>query len=116
MRSGKTHLVFSGPMFGQVPDLAVAPKGALLVTSRNLGIGRDKWEQKLTIVYRKPEFLIAGVTYDSFDGLDTKNTHRCDVNLLTGTSIRDGKTTKGAPRTMRVADWGEDTQLPECRF
>lgn len=112
----KPKLVFAGSAWGQQPTLSVGSQGSLVVSSENIGIGRSRWEQKLTIVYRSKEFLVAGVTYDTRDTIDLKDVHHCDVNLLSGTAVRDGKSVRGTPRTLRVADWSDDTMPKECRF
>ena len=68
----KKGIVFAGPMWGQLPSLDVNGKGSLVVKSTNTGIGRTKWEQSLTVVYRDKDFVIAGITYLTYDGLDPK--------------------------------------------
>lgn len=74
----KPNLVFAGDMGGQQPTLSIGSQGSLVVSSENIGIGRNRWEQKLTVVYRNKDFLIAGVTYDTRDTIDLKDVHHCD--------------------------------------
>jgi hypothetical protein len=112
----KKDFAFAGAIWGQMPSLSVGAKGSLVVTSGNSGVGRNHWEQKVTIVRRNNDFIVAGVTLDSFDTLDPKASHHCDVNMLSGTAIRDDRTTKGPPRPLRVADWSDEALPRECRF
>lgn len=69
---------------GQRPDVDVALNGSVRLTSRNDSIGRDRWEQTLTIAYRGDAYMVAGFTYTYRDTLNPENTVRCDLNLLTG--------------------------------
>ncbi|MBV1868588.1 MAG: hypothetical protein KUG69_11895 [Marinosulfonomonas sp.] len=72
---------------GQIPELRVSESGSLLVNSMNIGIGRNKWQQTLTIAWRDGAFVLAGFTYDWYDGTNMQNQGSCDVNLLTGKGI-----------------------------
>ena len=112
----KTNFVWKGSMWGTLPDLAATDRGSLIVRSRNLAIGRDKWEQALTIAWRDGDFRVVGVTYSSHDGLDPKAGGSCDLNLVTGKGSRDGKPVATAARATKVADWTDDSLPAECRF
>lgn len=57
------------------------------VISQNYGIGRNRWEQTLTLAYREGAFVLAGFTYNWYDSLDLENSGTCDVNLLTGKGV-----------------------------
>lgn len=76
---------------GQQPKLMLTDHGALQVVSMNAAIGRNRWEQTLTLAYRNGVFVLAGFTYNWYDTLDLENSGTCDVNLLTG----KGERTKG---------------------
>jgi hypothetical protein len=112
----KKNFVWSGAMWGTLPSLSQNGKGSLIVKSENTGIGRNKWEQALTVAWRNNEFLVVGVTYHSFDGLDPKAGGSCDLNLVTGKGTRSGKPVTFAPKPMKVADWSDDSLPKECRF
>lgn len=108
--------VFMGAMWGTTPSLAVNDRGSLIVTSRNDSIGRNRWEQTLTVVWRNGEFLVVGVTRAERDTLDLKAGGKCDINLSTGKGTRNGKAVSVAARPVRVADWSDDSLPRECRF
>jgi len=107
-------IVWRGGMYGQEPWLEVNEHGSLKIYSENSAIGRDRWEQILTIAYRGGEFLIAGYTFSYYDTLDPDAAGQCDVNLLTGKGVHNDKTFKTKLPKTRVADWRMDTSPPEC--
>ncbi|WP_156510570.1 hypothetical protein [Labrenzia sp. OB1] len=107
-------IVWRGGMYGQEPWMEVSEHGSLKIYSENSAIGRNRWEQVLTIAYRGGVFVIAGYTYSHYDTLDPDASGQCDVNLLTGKGIQDGKTFRTALKTVAVADWTMDTRPPEC--
>ena len=91
----KKSVVFSGAMWGQLPSLEVSGKGSLLIKSENDFVGKDRWTQVLTVVYRNKEFLIGGIAYTARDTLDPKGGGACDLNLLSGKGVRAGKPISG---------------------
>lgn len=112
----KKNVAFSGGMWGQLPSLETNGKGSLLIKSANDSIGRDRWSQTLTIVYRNKQFLIGGIAYEARDTLDPKAGGSCDLNLLTGKGVRNGKPVDGKSAPIRLADWSDDKLPKECRF
>jgi hypothetical protein len=112
----KTGAAWIGTMWGTLPGIEVNPKGSLLLKSGNGAVGRSRWTQTLTIVYRNGEFLVAGLTFDSRDTLDPKAGGHCDLNLLTGQGIRNGKPIKVAVIQIRLADWSDDSRPKECEL
>lgn len=78
-------------MFGQEPFVSTRENGSLLITSQNSSIGRNRWEQGLTVVYRENRFIVAGFTYNYYDTLDPDAGGSCDLNLLTGQGTVDDK-------------------------
>lgn len=112
----KAGIAFSGGMWGQLPSLETNGKGSLLVKSMNDSVGRDRWSQTLTIVYRDKQFLIGGISYTARDTLDPKAGGTCELNLLTGKGLRNGKPVQGKPAPIRLADWADDKLPKECSF
>ena len=95
---------------GQVMGLQGSSKGSLIV---NFGCGgcRNDVETKLTIVYRKGEFWIAGFNYD----WETQDwgTGSCDINFLTGRGnwsreLARSKPIKAKFARIKLADWSDD--------
>ncbi|WP_298820306.1 hypothetical protein [uncultured Roseibium sp.] len=99
---------------GQEPWIETTEKGALKVYSENSSIGRNRWEQILTIAYRNGRFLVAGYTYTYYDTLDPESNGICDVNLLTGKGELNDKTFRTSLKALPVEEWTMDTRPPEC--
>jgi hypothetical protein len=112
----KKNAAWSGAMWGTRPSLEVSGKGSLLIKSGNEAIGRGRWTQTLTVVYRDKDFVVAGVTRDERDTLDLKAGGSCDLNLLTGKGKRDGKPVETKFPAMKLADWSDEKLPKECRF
>ena len=114
-------IVSVGMMAGNLPSLSVAKNGALLIWSGNDAIGRDHWEQTLTVVYRNGQFLLAGFTFSSYDTINPKLGGNCDLNLLTGHGVRNGKRVKFDLKPKPLQDWNEDSlaqrlQVQACKL
>lgn len=107
-------IVWRGGMYGQEPWLEANEHGSLKIYSENSAIGRDRWEQILTIAYRNGAFVVAGYTLSYYDTLDPDAAGKCDVNLLTGKGVHNDKTFKTKLPATAVADWTMDTRPPEC--
>ncbi|NLS20845.1 hypothetical protein HGP16_30520 [Rhizobium sp. P40RR-XXII] len=103
-----------GGTVGQEPSISALPNGSIAIVSQNDAIGRDRWQQTLTLAYRSNNFVVAGYTYDSFDTLEPDNSHSCDYNVLTGKVTKDGKTLKAEARTVSIQDWQDDFGQKAC--
>lgn len=121
-------IAFNGTWFGQAPSLEQAENGSLLLRAEQIGIGRTPWSLTLTIVHRTEGFLIAGLTYRTYDRLFA-GTFSCDVNILTGDWITFAETPHSDVTVLEpfyqaedrgqiegarllLADWTLDTPLP----
>ncbi len=99
---------------GQEPWLELTDHGSLLVGSQNSAIGRNRWEQVITLAYRDDALHVAGYTFHWYDTLNLDDTGTCDLNLLSG----KGEITLGqndTPKTIRlttkshpVTEWPND--------
>ncbi|KAF2992423.1 hypothetical protein OGR47_11245 [Methylocystis sp. MJC1] len=112
----KKSVAWSGGMWGTRPSLETSAKGSLLIKSENTGVGRDRWTQTLTVVYRNKDFVVAGLTRESYDTLDPKAVHSCDLNFLSGKGKRDGKAIEVKTPAKKLADWSDDAPAKECVF
>ncbi len=112
----KKAAAWSGGIWGSRPSLESTAKGSLLIKSENTGIGRNKWTQTLTVVYRSGEFIVAGLTRDAYDSLDSNSGHSCDLNFLSGKGKRDGKAVDVKLPAKKLADWSDDALPKECVF
>jgi hypothetical protein len=112
----KPDLVFNGAMAGQQASLEAGRGGSLRVLSLNEGIGRNKWTQTLTIAFRNGRFVVAGLTYVTYDTLaldDPTSNYTCDVNFLTGRALRNGKPHAGKVSPVTLADF-DPADLPKA--
>ncbi len=110
-------IAWVGGLYGQLPMLARAPNGSILLTSMNASVGRDRWELTLTIAYRSGAYRIAGYTYHWRDTLNPDAFGSCDLNLLTGRGTLTTPNQKNKPvRTVlsapRVEEWSAYAPLP----
>ncbi len=91
-------------------------KGSLIVMSGCGGCSND-YATTLTIVYRRGDFLIGGVTYD----WDTRSgMGHCDINFLTGKGVKSRGLTKGKPFKVKItpvklAEWSPERRPKSCR-
>ncbi|WP_438749062.1 hypothetical protein [Pararhizobium sp. O133] len=102
-------------MAGQVPSITALPNGSILITSHNDAVGRDRWEQKLTVAYRNFDFVVAGYTYTSYDTLDPDNMSDCDFNVLTGKGKSNGRSVAVTGRLVFLKDWNDDVGQTACQ-
>ncbi|GAB2206369.1 hypothetical protein ROS1_31850 [Roseibium sp. ROS1] len=107
-------MVWRGGMYGQEPWMEANEHGSLKIYSENSAVGRNRWEQVLTVAYRNGVFRVAGYTYSYYDTLDPDANGQCDVNLLTGKGVLNGKNFKTSLGALPVQDWTMDTRPPEC--
>ena len=107
--------VWGGAMYGTHPRLEVTGRGALRVHSQNDSIGRNRWSQVLTVLWREGRFVVGGFTYEALDTLDLDFEYACDVNLMTGKGVFNGRSFRSQVRAKAVQDWGGlDTAPQPC--
>jgi hypothetical protein len=112
----KKNAAWSGAMWGARPSLETNAKGSLLIKSENTGIGRNRWSQTLTVVYRNKEFIVAGLTREAYDTLDPNASHSCDLNFLSGKGKKDGKPVDVKQGAKKLAEWSDEALPKECAF
>ncbi|MDR2882046.1 MAG: hypothetical protein LBV29_09155 [Azoarcus sp.] len=88
------------------PDASITPKGALVLQFGN-DMGRDRWSKKYTILSRQGQLLVAGYTYNERDALQRGKGYRCDINLLTGSGVREGKSVQFPAGGVALNIWTE---------
>lgn len=69
------------------PRLGRNAAGSLTVTSENIAIGRNRWEQTLTLAWRDDAVRVVGYDYVHYDTLDLENSGSCSLNLLSGRGV-----------------------------
>lgn len=102
-------------MAARAPSITALENGSILITTHNDSVGRDRWEQKLTVAYRNFDFVVAGYTYTSYDTLDPDNTTDCDFNVLTGKGKLNGKPVAVAGKLIFLKDWNDETGQKSCQ-
>ena len=112
----KKAVAFHGAMGGMGASISGNGGHSFAVHSENIGVGRNKWEKKITIGERDGGFAVIGFTYKSFDGLDPKAGGSCDLNLGTGRGKRNGKDVSFSPAPIKLADWSDERTPKECKF
>ncbi|WEX78626.1 hypothetical protein PYH37_003532 [Sinorhizobium numidicum] len=101
-------------LYGQAPSITGLSNGSIQITSHNDAIGRERWEQKLTIAFRKSDFVVAGYTYSSYDTLDPNATMQCDFSVLSGKGTRNNKPITARGATVLLKDWSDDIGQKAC--
>lgn len=91
--------------YGQEPSVTALANGSFVVGTQNFGVGRNKWEHKLSVAYRNERFVVAGLTYNSFDTLQEDPSIECDLNLLTGKGKVNGKQVTFRKLNLTLAEW-----------
>lgn len=112
----KKNAAWTGGMARTRPSLAENEKGSLLIKSVNDAIGRSRWSQTLTVVYRNKSLIVAGLTHEERDTLDLQAGGSCDLNFLSGKGLRNGKRIEIRAETIALADWSDEKLPKECRF
>lgn len=111
----KKNTVWRGAMWGTQPTLDITGHESLAIISANDAIGRNRWNQKLTVVYRDKAFAVAGYTHTDRDTLTPDPGSSCDVNFLTGKGIKDNKPFKISTKTIALESWSEKSIPQMCR-
>ncbi|WP_026619328.1 hypothetical protein M728_001021 [Ensifer sp. WSM1721] len=101
-------------LYGQAPAISPLLNGSIQITSHNDAVGRERWEQKLTIAYGNGDFVVAGYTFSSYDTLDPENTLQCDFNVLNGKGTTNGKPIASKGATILLKDWRDEMGQKAC--
>ncbi|MGR6431226.1 hypothetical protein ACU5AY_09940 [Rhizobium sp. PAMB 3174] len=101
-------------IYGQEPSIKATAAGSITVTTHNDAVGRDRWHQVLTLAYRDGSFVVAGYSYEYYDTLDTERNGSCDLNLLSGKGVADGKPMTMEAKRITLQDWQDETGLKVC--
>ena len=104
---------FAGNAWGTEPDLTLTDRGAIRLTSKNEAIGRTRWSETLTILYRKGQVVVGGYTYTARDTLDLDYRYECDVNLFNGKGFFNDKPIRTNRHAMPVAAFDRNGICPE---
>ncbi len=106
---------FNSPTAGQTAELSVNQQGSLIITSGNSAIGRDRWNQKVTIAVRGGVPVVAGLTLTHRDTLDPNANLRCDINFLTGRGTVNNRAITTGVQAPELATWNAEAAERFCR-
>ncbi|WP_067337171.1 hypothetical protein [Stappia indica] len=105
--------------FGQEPSIRALSNGSIAITTQNFGIGRNRWEHTISLAHRDGRFVVAGLTFNSYDTLQEEEPLNCDLNLLTGRGVVNERKISFAAIALQLQDWdtqdGEDPGIRICR-
>lgn len=110
----KKGIAWQGAMWGTQPTLELSGKNGLAIISANDAIGRNRWQQKLTIAYRNKVFVVGGYTYEDRDTLDLDAGSTCDVNFFTGKGLKNKKPFNVLAKAVNLSDWSESDIPKAC--
>jgi hypothetical protein len=110
----KKNPAWSGDLGGTLPHLEIDRHGNLVIVSQNDAIGRDRWQQWLTIAYKDGEFVVAGFHYEATDSLRPKYRLQCNVDLFAGSGIKNGKQLKVRKQTIALMQWNDESAGKYC--
>ena len=112
----KKAIAYHGNSPGQNASLEAGAKGSFIILSLNESVPRDRWEKKLTITFRNKDFVVAALNYTESDTQDPNEGGTCDVNFVTGRSVKDGKAIADKVELIPLKDWEPDFLPPACEF
>jgi len=110
----KKNIAWVGGLWGTLPSLNINKADSLIIHSENSAIGRNRWEKKLTVSYRKKKLIVSGYTYSSYDTLKPDSDFECDVNLITGRGYKNKKAFKITPQKIPLKNWNEHKIPKQC--
>ena len=104
---------FAGRAWGTEPELSITERGAIRLVSKNEAIGRGRWTDTLTILYRDGQVVVGGYTYTARDTLDLEYRYDCDVNLFNGKGVFNDQPFRSTRRAMPIDAFERDGICPE---
>lgn len=105
----KSGLVWVGNMWGTWPELRLNGRNSLQVVSQNDAIGRNRWQEIITVSRRDGLYKVSGYTRYDRDTLDPEAGSSCDINFLNGRASIN-KVAKTHTQTVQaLGDWVSET-------
>lgn len=102
-----------GDLMGQGAGLEESKGGGIVVTSQNTAIGRNRWNERLTLAYRQGAMRVAGYSRTAYDSLDLSWKQNCDINYLTGRGLLNEQPIQVKAGAPLVQDWSMENTPPE---
>ncbi len=95
---------------GESVAMASLQNGSILVTAKNDTPGQRHYEVKLTIAYRNSDFVVAGYSLKE----NVPYPLDCDMNMLTGKGVVNGKATTNAAGVILLKAWSDEAGRKAC--
>ncbi len=115
--------IWMGSLWGMQPDLSLDDDGTLVVSSRNIALGRGRWEDTLRVGYDGSDFIVTGYSTDYYDTMNLETgSGDCVVDYGAGSGVfgtfRD-TTRLETPftfpaRTVLLENWTYDDVPSDC--
>jgi hypothetical protein len=96
------------------PDLSASESGVTL-RSGDSGSTKTPWHEVLSIDRRDDRFVVSRYTVNWHDKSDRRAGFRCDINLVTGSGIRNMASLESVPAPATLEKWQRDALPPDCR-
>lgn len=96
-------------------SLSIKDNGSLYLTTGNEAFGSHRSMQSLTLSFRQGVWVVTGYTHGEYSANEPSQALTCDVNLLTGEGLLQGKSFKSAARAVPFKQWNGSKHAPrEC--
>lgn len=96
------------------PDLSASTNGVTL-RSGNDNAQDNPWHEVYSIEHRDDRFVVSRYTVTWHDKSDRRAGFRCDLNLLSGSGIRNTSSLESVPVAPALNDWQRSTLPENCR-
>ncbi len=115
--------IWMGSLWGMQPDLSLDDDGTLVVSSRNIALGRGRWEDTLRVGYDGSDFIVTGYSTDYYDTMNLETgSGDCVVDYRAGSGVfgtfRDPERLETPftfpARTILLENWTYDDVPSDC--
>lgn len=96
---------------GESVAVTALQNGSILATAKNDTPGQRHLEIRLTIAYRNDDFVVAGFGFKQ----NVPSQLECDINLLTGKGIVNGKPITGVTGAILLTQWSNEIGRAACK-
>ena len=99
---------------GQQPEITILENRSIKIHTENMAFGRSHWERTYTLSWRGGRLLVAGFTYAFNDTIEHGQSGSCDLDLLTGQGIRNGRKLALSGQRIDLAEWDDSIGMSAC--
>lgn len=106
---------WAGPGAGGRPMLSASRSGVTLRSGNGPG-NRTPWHEVLSIDHQDQRFVVSRYTITWHDKGNLSAGFRCDINLRTGTGVRNTRSLDNVPSSAGLNQWQRDLLPDGCRI